>query len=384
MNIAFDADIFCRQTQGGISLHFTCLIDQLVKQGHVVLIFCPSRKRSKFNQNIHISSLSETGRFKVYCYDHIFDLHRLCLFYGVNVFHFTYYSLRPPLWDVPTVRTFHDIAFLRYPFNINFFQALLRLVFQLFSFMSCRGVTCVSNFSCSEFNSVFRRVRVLLRLPRQPVTIVNNSSGLEAFTSSSNSSSVDTPALHRREFVIMYVGLRGGYKNFRNGFHALLISANRLHSQNPRLNIRLRLVGQNALHDSDIKSLKAAGVHLEFLRNVDSHSLAEFYSSSDLLLHTSVYEGFGITVLEAMQCCCPVLAVDIPSVREVALNTIFYAPDGSVDSISNSLISILSSPSEAYSLVQAAANRSKFYSWEKSASSLVRFYHELIDPVRAK
>ena len=42
MNIAYDTDIFCRQRQGGISLHFVRLISQLVTTGHKVYIFCLS------------------------------------------------------------------------------------------------------------------------------------------------------------------------------------------------------------------------------------------------------------------------------------------------------------------------------------------------------
>ena len=106
--------------------------------------------------------------------------------------------------------------------------------------------------------------------------------------------------------------------------------------------------------------------------------LSQLYVSSDLLFHTSIYEGFGITVLEAMQSLCPVLAVDIPSVREIAADTIFYTQDGSVDSMTDSLIFLLSNSSLIKSKIVSAADRSRLFSWEDSASSLIAFYNELV------
>ncbi|CAN0280397.1 unnamed protein product, partial [Hapterophycus canaliculatus] len=51
---------------------------------------------------------------------------------------------------------------------------------------------------------------------------------------------------------------------------------------------------------------------------VDDNLLAEGYSGAVALLHLSVGEGFGLTVLEAFACGCPVIAADIPPVREIA------------------------------------------------------------------
>ena len=130
MNIAYDTDIFCRQRQGGISLHFVRLISQLVTTGHKVYIFCPLRSRCSFQRNIYFSYLLDLCGDNIVYYHNFSQLRVFCSHFAIHVFHFTYYSYRPHLGSFPTGRTFHDVAFLRYPSFANIINSIFRLLFQ--------------------------------------------------------------------------------------------------------------------------------------------------------------------------------------------------------------------------------------------------------------
>jgi len=381
MIIGFDAEIFCRQQHGGISLHFSRLIPELISFGHSVIIFCPACSHSQLCSNLYTESLLNLQHISLIYYRNLDELPLLCSCANIDIFHCTYYSWRPALPNVPTIRTFHDIAFLRYPFSSNLFQSLAKFVFQLVAYLSADGIVVVSTYSRSEYKRTFGRLRCFLGLSPVPMVTVRNSFGLNSFVdASSGFANQDFVSTEIHEFVILYVGLRGGYKNFHNGMIALLKAVAYFEGQNTQYSFQLRIVSKEPLCPLDRLRLARSNISVTQVFNIDSESLATLYCTSTLLLHTSKYEGFGITVLEAMRLGCPVLAVDIPAVREVAGDTIFYSPDGSAESLYESLVNalaLLHGISSEHHL--DAINRSSRFSWRRSACSLEKFYFSLLD-----
>jgi mannosyltransferase len=182
---------------------------------------------------------------------------------------------------------------------------------------------------------------------------------------------------------ILYVGLRGGYKNFANGIQALGQCVTRLRNSRLLPSLALSIVSKEPLSKPEVGYLESLNICFEVYEFVSTQDLLLLYASSSLLLHTSVYEGFGITILEAMQMGCPVLAVDIPSVREVASDTIFYSSGGSVASLSNSLAPLLVDKSLLFSKVWSAKKRAQSFSWANSARTLQIFYGKIFSHKRA-
>ena len=207
------------------------------------------------------------------------------------------------------------------------------------------------------------------------VQTVRNSSGLEGFSrSNSDKGNQFSPSNAVFHLNILYVGLRGGYKNFANGMDALLNVVSCFQFYNAKVTFRLRVVSKLPLAPQELLRFGQMNVEVECLSNVDASALAALYSTSALLLHPSTYEGFGITVLEAMRLGCPVLAVDIPAIREVAGDAIFYSPNGSVNSLVCSLKALLFSPPTMFSKIDLASSRASSFSWQQSASDLEKFY----------
>jgi mannosyltransferase len=188
---------------------------------------------------------------------------------------------------------------------------------------------------------------------------------------------MDSPP-YKLQINILYVGLRRGYKNFANGLKAIAIVAYRLRLCSQPILFHLSLVSQEPLTSSESSVLREANITVDFLSNVDECALSTLYRTSDLLLHSSVYEGFGITVLEAMRLGCPVLAVDIPAVREVAGETIWYSDGGKPEDLSEALFQLISSNVDLSSKRACALRRSRLFSWRQSAVLLESFYTRLL------
>jgi len=154
--------------------------------------------------------------------------------------------------------------------------------------------------------------------------------------------------------------------------------ADRLRVSGHPVQFHISLVSQKPLTCSETRILDSANITVEFFPCVDESALSLLYLTSDILLHSSIYEGFGISVLEAMRLGCPVLAVDTPAVREVAGDTIWYSDGGSPEDISKVLYSLISSNADLSAKRIFAQQRARLFSWRKSSLLLQSFYASLL------
>lgn len=93
--------------------------------------------------------------------------------------------------------------------------------------------------------------------------------------------------------------------------------------------------------------------------------------------YVSLYEGFGLPVLEAMAARTPVVCSDIGPLREVAGDTALFVEPDDEDALTAALESILSGPATAQTRAGAAWIRVKTFTWDQSAAALARAYQSL-------
>ncbi len=107
-----------------------------------------------------------------------------------------------------------------------------------------------------------------------------------------------------------------------------------------------------------------------FLDYVDNRDLPSLISEAEALVLPSLFEGFGLTPLEAMACGCPVASSDLPSVREVCVDAAKYFNPNNLDELSGILKNISTNKSLRSSLKAKGLERAKCFSWEKCAKNL--------------
>lgn len=113
-----------------------------------------------------------------------------------------------------------------------------------------------------------------------------------------------------------------------------------------------------------------------FLENIPDSDLAALYCGSLAFVYLSLYEGFGLPVLEAMQCGAPVIASDCSSIPEVAGRAALLISPTNGNDLIDSLTNVALRPALRDDLRQAGLNRATKFSWEKYADQIVEKFHE--------
>jgi len=101
------------------------------------------------------------------------------------------------------------------------------------------------------------------------------------------------------------------------------------------------------------------------------------YGAADLLAFPSLYEGFGLPVLEAMSVGCPVLTSPVSSLGEVAGDAAVLVDPQSVDAIAAGLERALTDRELRAQLVERGLRRAAEFSWKRAAAEHLRLYREL-------
>lgn len=109
-----------------------------------------------------------------------------------------------------------------------------------------------------------------------------------------------------------------------------------------------------------------------FLKHVQFRELPAFYSGADALVYPSLYEGFGLPILEAYACKTPVITSNLGSMKEIAGNAAVLVDPYDVDSIVEGIKKAL----RAKSLGRKGVKRVKNFSWQKTASETLKIYKE--------
>ena len=105
------------------------------------------------------------------------------------------------------------------------------------------------------------------------------------------------------------------------------------------------------------------------LIQLSDEELALAYSSAVALVYPSKYEGFGMPILEAMACGCPVITCPNSSIPEVAGDAAIYVNDNDVDDLANALCEV-QKPGIRQSLITAGLAQAKKFSWTKMAQTV--------------
>jgi glycosyltransferase involved in cell wall biosynthesis len=185
---------------------------------------------------------------------------------------------------------------------------------------------------------------------------------------------VSDSLLNLPQRYILFVGNRDVYKNF--SFFLTSIST----LLNDEEDLFLICAGGGVLSDEEMLLLK----DLRIIRKVlhypiaNDSTLSHLYRNAILFVFPSLYEGFGIPVLEAFSCGCAVAASNCSSLPEVGGEAVNYFDPKDPDSIQNVVAEIVHNNSLQDSLRIRGYQRLKLFSWEKTALNTKNVYDNLL------
>jgi glycosyltransferase involved in cell wall biosynthesis len=106
--------------------------------------------------------------------------------------------------------------------------------------------------------------------------------------------------------------------------------------------------------------------------------LANFYKNALAFIFPSLYEGFGIPVLESFACGCPLLCSNVSSLPEIAGDCACYFDPYSEESIKNAITQLIENDDFRKKLIVKGHTRLKLFSWEQTAEQTKRIYESVI------
>ena len=117
-------------------------------------------------------------------------------------------------------------------------------------------------------------------------------------------------------------------------------------------------------------------IHVGF---VDAKDASAFYQQASLFVMPSIYEGFGIPILEALISGTPVIASDIPVLHEAGGDAVLYAKPGNPIDFSEKIIKIITSKKLSDELKSKAPSQLTKFSWDKNVKTILEKVKELND-----
>jgi glycosyltransferase involved in cell wall biosynthesis len=259
---------------------------------------------------------------------------RLSVRHGADIIHCpTYYApLRPRL---PTVVTVHDLAVFRQP---EAFPAWTRAYVPRVVPAMLRAATRV--IAVSEFTAA--ELERLVRIPRERIRVVRNGVDHGVFTPEGSRAEGD---------YVLAVGTLEPRKNLARTIEATA-----------RLGVELRVVGEPGWG-----GVEPHGDHVRWLGFVGDAELASLYRGARCVAYPSLYEGFGIPVLEALACGAAVVTSRGGACEEVAGGAATLVDPFDVASIEEGIANAVSG---------GGLERAREFTWDETARLTQAVYDE--------
>jgi glycosyltransferase involved in cell wall biosynthesis len=361
MKIAYDYQTFTQQTYGGISRYYVRLAEQLSAIEQQVKIFAP------FHRNRHVSELpagmlqgTQLSKFPPRTARLFSMYNRMASMGPINrwapdIIHETYYSAQPSGGDkLPRVTTIHDMIHERYPESFSRLDGSSKL--KRASLARADRVICISE-------NTKRDLMELFGTPESKISVIYH--GFDHMKTRPKTTRDETA----RPFLL-YVGHRGGYKNFAGLVQAVASSA-RL-----RNDFDIVAFGGGAFSREELQMFSDGGFKEGQIRQVggSDEMLGDLYDNAKAFVYPSVYEGFGLPPLEAMAHHCPVMSSCTSSMPEVIGDAAAFFDPTNRDDIRNVLETELYSDTRLQDLVNKGVERLKQFSWDKCAKQTLDAY----------
>jgi glycosyltransferase involved in cell wall biosynthesis len=171
---------------------------------------------------------------------------------------------------------------------------------------------------------------------------------------------------------LLFVGNREGYKNFYFFAQAFAMIAE------IEKNICIVCTGQ-AFKDYELNFFDKLNIRDRVLHfYVDDAKLVHLYKNAIAFVFPSMYEGFGLPVLEAFSCDCPVLVSNSSSLSEIGEDAVIYFEPKNISSLKQAIEKVLYAKEIRESLIKKGHLQLQKFSWQKTADATKQVYRDIL------
>jgi glycosyltransferase involved in cell wall biosynthesis len=366
MKILYDYQIFASQKYGGISRYFYELVRELDEvsdvQYEIPLLVSSNYYISdkKFVDYINLFPNKQfRGKFRVFRIinkpNNVWKLKQQ----KFDIFHPTYYNpyFLKFIGDKPFVLTVYDMIHEKFsemfPVTDKTSEQKRLLV------EKATKIIAISKSTKKDLIEIFGADESKIE-----VVYLGNS----MFPRSDIKLSFDIPRKY-----LFFVGSRGMHKNFER----FIKSISELLNQDNELFVLC--AGGGKFSTGEMQLLIKLGISKQVLQyNLDDDSLTYFYKNALAFIFPSLYEGFGIPVLESFSCGCPLLCSNLSSLPEVAGEAACYFNPYSEESIKNAVMQVLDNTNLRENLMKNGYEQLNKFSWKRTAEETKKIYESML------
>ncbi len=350
MNVVYDDIVYSLQKHGGISVYWSEITrntDQALR-----VVYDSAVNNRVYEKKLMNKSLVKSGRLlqiKRFLPLKIKEYLR-----EPFIFHSSYYRYCCNK-NALNVTTIHDFTNELYAKGI---LAYIRYIRKKVTIAHSKAVICISNNTFDDFKRFFPNYRGLVK-------VIYNGYDSQSYYL--------IPEIHK-EKIILFVGERRLYKRFDL---AVKIAKN-------FKDCRFVIVGGGDLSDEEFNLLE------QNLKNryekhgfVDNNKLRELYNKAFFLCYPSEYEGFGIPIIEAQACGCPVVCQKKSCIPEIGNNAAVYFTENEIDNSDGDIYKL--NNSDYYrEKVELGLTNVKRFSWENCRKKVHDLYNNVMNSVKCK
>jgi len=272
----------------------------------------------------------------------------------------------PRFSPIPTAISIMDLSYIHFPELFTKHDLYQLVNWTKYSAKQARKIFTISNFSRDDIIKTYRK---------SPEDVVTTYLGFKPALAS-DSKSLNMEELGKKFGItkpyILFVGTLQPRKNIAKLIEAFSLLKNK--------DTQLVIVGKKGWLWEEILaapekfSVSERVKFLDFVRNEDLPSL---YKNALCFVLPSLYEGFGLPVLEAMKFGCPTVISDVSSLPEVGGDAALYVDPQSVDDIAEKLMLVINDEGLRIKMIEKGYNQVKKFSWEKTAKETLKVLEDL-------
>ncbi len=302
----------------------------------------------------------------------------------VELIHYPYFDLffrtLKPLDDIPFIVTVHDVIPLVYANHYwPGFKGSITQIFQTQTLKKAKAILTDSLTSKED-------IHTLLQIPKEKIEVVYLAADPELRRPTD-----DGIAKVKKEYGIdkpylLYVG----DINYNKNIPALLRSFAKMRNDNYDLVLVSRALQYKDIPEAkeilEILKHNKLSARVKILTNVPvepKNVLASLYAGATWYVQPSLYEGFGLPVLEAMQCGVPVISSTGGSLKEIVDErcAVIFQPESEEQIVLALKKALNLNQNEREALVLEGLKRAAAFSWEKVARHTAKVYHRVLNGV---
>jgi glycosyltransferase involved in cell wall biosynthesis len=268
--------------------------------------------------------------------------------------------------DVKTINVIHDLNFAHYPAFIPFlYRKYYHYFFPRFAKKADHLIT-VSQFSKEDIVNLYH-------IDKQKIDIVYNAASDDFFEVDEPTKKETMQQLTGGVPYFVFVGSAHKRKNVERIMRAFD------QFREKYADFKFVFAGSNKYWDKDIKNTYNQLKHksdIVFTGYLSTADMNRVVSSALALIYPSLFEGFGVPIVEGFAAHVPVITSNVSSMPEVAGNAALLVDPLSITEIVNAMNKIATDEQLRKKLIQLGAERSSAFSWDKSAQQFWNIIHE--------